>query len=83
MDTRVKAPTQEELEERAARGDYEVSPEEWCAMYDDAVRKWMGISAEEFIERWNAGEYDDIADKAGHRHIIGLAMLIPGDRRKR
>lgn len=37
----------------------------------------MGIGGEEFIRRWEAGEYDEIADKAGHRHIIELVLMIP------
>ena len=40
----------------------------------------MGMSGEEFIRRWDAGEYDEIADSAGHRHIMSLAMLIPWGR---
>lgn len=37
----------------------------------------MGMSGEEFLRRWDAGEYDEIADTEGHRHIMGLAFLIP------
>jgi hypothetical protein len=59
-----------------------LSEDEWYAFFDAAVRAQMQMSGEEFIRRWNDGEYVDIADKAGHRHIMGLAMLIPGDRRK-
>ena len=85
MATRITAPTEAELVERARVGDVpgtvEVSYDEWMAMFDDAVRERLGISGDEFIKRWNAGEYAEIADKAGYRHLMGLAMLIPIDRR--
>lgn len=45
-------------------------------MFDAAARKWMGISGEEFIRRWDAGEYREIADKDGYRHIMDLAMMM-------
>jgi hypothetical protein len=54
-----------------------VSPEAGRAMFDEAALTIMGMSGDEFIERWEAGEFDEIADKAGHRHIMHLALLIP------
>jgi hypothetical protein len=86
MATRIKAPTLEELEERArvsdVPGTVEVTYDEWMAMFDEAIQAQLGLSGEEFIERWNAGEYAEIADKAGHRHLVDLGMSIPFDRRK-
>jgi hypothetical protein len=83
METRVKTPSSEELEARAARGDDDVTPEEWYAMYDAAAREWMGISAEEFIARWNAGEYDAVYDTESHPYITELVFMMPGDRNQR
>jgi len=87
MAIRIEAPSVEELEQRAEEshvpGVVIVSDDEWYALFDDAVRNQMMMSGEEFIEHWNAGDYDVVADTAGHRHIIDLAMLIPSDRRKR
>jgi hypothetical protein len=84
MATRIKPLTMEEIEQRAAEshipGVAFLDEDEWFAMFDDAVRKQLGISGDEFIERWNAGEYAEIADEAGHRHLIDLAMLIPDER---
>jgi hypothetical protein len=37
----------------------------------------MGFSGEEFIRRWEAGEYWEIADRPGFRHIGRLIMMIP------
>jgi hypothetical protein len=58
-----------------------LSDEEWYALFDEAVRTQMHMSGEEFIRRWNNGEYAETADEPGHRHVMGLAMLIPGERR--
>lgn len=54
-----------------------LSPEEGHEMFDAAARKIMGMSGEEFMRRWDAGEYDEIVDTAGHRHIWDLVALIP------
>ena len=54
-----------------------VTPEEGRAILDEEARRVMGMSGEEFIRRWEAGEYKDIADTSGHLHILHLAMLIP------
>lgn len=53
-----------------------VGPEEGREQFDAAVRRKMGISGDEFIRRWDAGEYDEIADTEGHQHIMDLAGLI-------
>jgi hypothetical protein len=54
-----------------------VTPEEGRRMFDEAARKWMGISGEEFIRRWEAGEYWGIADEPGNFHIGDLISMIP------
>lgn len=48
-------------------------------VFDRQVRRLMhGMSGEEFVRRWEAGEFTEDADKPGNRHIIRLAMMIPG-----
>ena len=54
-----------------------LTPEEGRQMFEDAVQQWMGIGTEEFIQRWEAGEYWGIADEAGYRHIGDLIMMLP------
>jgi hypothetical protein len=54
-----------------------VTPDEGRAIFDAEARRVMGMSGEEFIRRWEAGEYNEIADTAGNLHIMDLAMLIP------
>lgn len=56
---------------------YYTTPEEGRAWFEYQAQHLMGMGGEEFIRRWEAGEYDEIADKAGHRHIMRLVMMIP------
>lgn len=53
------------------------TPEEGRALFDRQARQLMGMSGEEFIRRWDGGEFRDIADTVSHRHILRLASLIP------
>ncbi|RIK37063.1 MAG: hypothetical protein DCC58_18520 [Chloroflexi bacterium] len=54
-----------------------LTPEEGRAMFDEAARTFMGMSGEEFIQRWDAGEFAEIFDKPGYRHIVDLVLMIP------
>ena len=49
----------------------------------DEGRRRLGISGDEFIRRWDAGEYDEMWDTPGHLHIGDLASLIPFARPER
>lgn len=60
-----------------------VTPEEGRRMFDEVVRERHGISGEEFIRCWEAGEYDDVVDKSGFLHIGRLASMIPFARQER
>jgi hypothetical protein len=51
----------------------EVSREEGRVMLDYAAREALNISADKFLARWDAGEYEDADDSA----ITRVAMLIP------
>jgi hypothetical protein len=58
----------------------ELTIEETRAFFDRMARELLGISADEFRRRWNAGEYDAIADDGDHSDIMYLAMFLPRDR---
>ena len=58
----------------------ELTVEETRAFFDQMARELLGISADEFRRRWNAGEYDPIADDGDHSDIMYLAMFLPCDR---
>jgi hypothetical protein len=51
----------------------EVSRKEGRAMLDRAAREVLNISGDEFLNRWDAGEYEDADDPA----VTRVAMLIP------
>jgi hypothetical protein len=51
----------------------EVSRKEGRAMLDRAAREVLNISGNEFLDRWDAGEYEDADDPA----VTRVAMLIP------
>ena len=54
-----------------------VSPEDGRRMFDEVARKWTGMSGDEFIERWEAGEFAEIPDDLAHRRYVDLVLLIP------
>lgn len=52
----------------------ELSPEEGRALFDARARQWLGISGEEFVQAWEAGEFDDDLDRP---EVMQVAMLLP------
>ena len=38
------------------------------------ARRYLGISGDEFVRRWEAGEYAGTADSPG---VMDLALLLP------
>ena len=42
--------------------------------FDAQARRRLGISGEEFLRRWDAGEYPD---PDGDPDVIWMAMLLP------
>jgi hypothetical protein len=80
MTSRITTPTSEELQQRAndsrIPGVAFVSPEESLALFEEMVQEQMQMSAKEFIRRWKSGEYDEIADLPGYRHILHLGSFV-------
>jgi hypothetical protein len=60
----------------------ELDRDEGRAMFDRLCRRDLGISGEEFLARWDAGEYASIPDGENSR-VMHLAMLIPFARSER
>jgi hypothetical protein len=46
-------------------------------LFDYQARQQLGISGEEFLRRWDAGEYARLNDVEFARKVQRLAMLIP------
>lgn len=53
---------------------HEVTPEEGRAILDRAARRRLHMSGDEFIRRWDAGEYEGKADRPD---VSRVAMLLP------
>jgi hypothetical protein len=51
--------------------------EESRAFFDAQAHRLMGISGEDFIRRYDAGEYEDTPDDPQHHGITELVMLLP------
>lgn len=54
-----------------------VSPAEGRRMFDEAAREWTGMTGDEFIVRWKAGEFAELPDDLEHRRILELVVMIP------
>ena len=52
-----------------------VSPEDGRRMFDEAAREWLGISGDEFLRRYDAGEYADMVETEDNRRVIDLYLL--------
>lgn len=53
-------------------GVVELTREEGRALFDRHARELLGISGEEFLRRYDAGEFDECAEE-----VVELRMLIP------
>lgn len=73
----LRAPRPHEQSDENAPPIHWVTAEEGRVMFNDAVRRAMGYSGEEFIQRWKVGEFATIPDDLDHRHIIDLVLMIP------
>jgi hypothetical protein len=50
-----------------------VTPEEGRRYFDEQARLRLGMSGEEFVRRWKAGELDDL----DHSEVVAQSMLLP------
>jgi len=57
-----------------------LDPELGIAMFDQEARRVVGISGDEFLARWDAGEFRDWEDTPEGRKLSFL-ILIPFGRR--
>ncbi len=60
---------------------YVLDPELGIAMFDQEARRIVGISGDEFLARWDAGEFRDWEDTPEGRKVAYLILLIPFGRR--
>jgi hypothetical protein len=59
-------------------GDIELSPDEAMAFFDREARLLVGMSGEEFLRRWDAGEFRPVPDETSEdRNLSSLVMALP------
>jgi hypothetical protein len=51
--------------------------EESREFFDQQVRKTLNISGDDFLRRWDSGEFRPVPDTSEGREIGRLVMLIP------
>jgi hypothetical protein len=52
----------------------ELTQEEGKALLDTAARRYLGMSADEFIQAWESGKFDEDPDRPD---VMYVAMLLP------
>ena len=55
----------------------DVTPDEYRAMWEQQVRDMLGISAQEFERKVDAGEYGEDLDDPDHWQLMYLAIRRP------
>lgn len=53
-----------------------VSAAEAREVFDYQARRLMGMSGEEFLRRWDEGEFRELFDKRGHENLTHLVMMM-------
>lgn len=58
--------------------DY-ISPEEGREIFDSEARRTFNMSGEEFLRRYDAGEFTELMGGHGdeHSNLVSLVLLIP------
>jgi len=52
-----------------------LSQDEAHRFFDEQARRLLNISGDDFLRRYDAGEYDEILDDPDHPEIMDLVML--------
>jgi hypothetical protein len=63
--------------EKKSEGIRFLSDEESHQLFDAEARRLMNMSGEEFLRRYDAGEFQDQMDGPLHHNLVALVMLIP------
>lgn len=55
----------------------QLTEDEGRALFDRACRREVGMSGEECLRRYDAGEFDGIEEDEFGRRVVELEMVIP------
>jgi hypothetical protein len=70
-------PAAEELSQLETDDEFFLTQEEGKRQFDEAARVWLGISGDEFLRRYDEGEYADLVESEDNRRIVDLYLMIP------
>lgn len=65
-----------ETKNKQLPGVHFLTKEEARESFDRTARYYLGMSGDEFIAAWDAGEFKDKVDGPNHVNIMAVAMLI-------
>lgn len=54
-----------------------LSSEEGYDLFDRKAREELGMSGEEFLQRWDAGQFRPVPDTLEGRKVGQLVMMLP------
>ncbi len=54
-----------------------LTPEEGKAWFDKLIPEMLGMSGEEFLRPYDAGEYANVPDDPEHWNLMEAVMMIP------
>lgn len=56
----------------------DLTPEEGRELFGRAARYYLDMSGEEFVRKWDAGEFDDPDDRTKNSpEVMNVVMLLP------
>ena len=58
----------------STNGHIDLTEEQAYALLDREARRYLGMSAQEFITAWEAGKFDEDPDRPD---VMYVAMLLP------
>ena len=70
------------IESKESGEDFIMPKEEALAFFEREIQRLMGMSGEEFIRRYDAGEYNDLEDIPETRNVLRASFLIPFGRQE-
>jgi hypothetical protein len=65
------------IPDQATSGIRYLDDEESHQLFDREARRLMNMSGEEFLRRYDAGEFESEMDGPRHRQLVQMVMLIP------
>lgn len=57
-------------------GPDEMTLEEGWELLNARAQRYLGISGEEFLQRWESGYYDDDPDREELRPVVGVIPFV-------